>query len=81
MSHTTKVSLERMSQELLIPFQVDSDTGMEVVYFKLICPLCGGTFFKMPPDNKSIRCGNDKCTAVPLVVPMGFAEGKGTWVL
>lgn len=74
--------MEIPSQELLLPFQVENENGgVDVVYFKLICTLCGGTFFQMTPDHQKIRCHNKKCDAIPLVVPQGFAEGRGTWML
>ena len=68
-------------QELLIPFQVATDAGIETIHYKLICTLCGNTFFEMLLDNQSIKCGNGKCTAVPLVVPQGYASGQGMWKL
>jgi len=68
-------------QELLIPFQVATTDGIETIRYKLICSMCGGTFFEMLLDNQSIKCGNVKCTAVPLVVPRGYATGQGMWKL
>ena len=68
-------------QELLIPFQVATTDGIETIRYKLICSLCGGTFFEMLPNNQSIKCGNEKCLAVPLVVPTGYASGQGMWKL
>jgi hypothetical protein len=68
-------------QELLIPFQVATDAGIETIRYKLICSMCGGTFFEMLVGNQSIKCGNAKCPAVPLVVPQGYMTGQGMWKL
>jgi len=63
------------SQELLIPFNIDG----HVVYFKMICPKCGSTFFIMADDHQTIACDKEKCDAVPLVVPKGLDSFYGMW--